>query len=172
MSNVMKYKDYFANIEYNAEDNIFVGRVQGIVDVLVFEGSSVEELKQQFKNTIDDYLDLCQRINKNPDKAFKGSFNVRIPPEMHKEAVRQAIKQGITLNEFVSRAIKEKIDQKQTMNINIQIEDRIIQPRVAGWEDMHLLIRNQDEIPFLGRFTHMRLKENNALDIIDKRPIY
>lgn len=73
------------NLLVDAEDNIFIGEVFGIADSLNFHGTSVTELREMFKQSIDNYLDLCKRVGKNPDKEFKGTFNVRIPPELHKK---------------------------------------------------------------------------------------
>lgn len=115
MNSMLEYKGYHASIEYDAEDNIFVGEVFGITDSLNFHGTSVEELKEMFKQSIDNYLELCKKIGKNPDKEFKGTFNVRIPPEMHKKAVLAAEKQKITLNQYVMRAIDQSFGEKNNM---------------------------------------------------------
>jgi len=116
MNSMLEYKGYHATIEFDADDNIFVGEVFGITDSLNFHGASVSELKKMFKQCIDNYLDLCKQIGKNPDKEYKGSFNVRIPPEMHKKAALEATRQRITLNQYVVRAIEqsfEHVDNKQ-----------------------------------------------------------
>lgn len=113
MNSMLEYKGYHASIEYDANDNIFVGEVFGITDSLNFHGTSIVELKEMFKQCIDNYLDLCKKIGKNPDKEFKGTFNVRIPPEMHKKAALEAAKQKMTLNQYVVRAISRSFDIKE-----------------------------------------------------------
>ena len=105
MNSMLEYKGYRAMVKYDAEDNIFVGEVFGIADSLNFHGTSVAELKEMFKQSIDNYLELCEKIGKKPDKEFKGTFNVRIPPEMHRKAALAAAKQKITLNQYVVKAI-------------------------------------------------------------------
>lgn len=112
MNSMLEYKGYHASIVYDAEDNIFVGEVFGITDSLNFHGTSVIELQEMFKQSIDNYLELCEKIGKNPDKEFKGTFNVRIPPEMHKKAALAAAMQNITLNQYVMRAIKQSFEGK------------------------------------------------------------
>lgn len=109
MKSLMEYKDYHARIEYDEEDHIFVGQVLGINDSLNFHGKSVDELVTAFQDSIENYLDLCSRIGKTPDKEFRGMFNVRIDPKMHKEASLEAANEGITLNQFVSDAIRDKL---------------------------------------------------------------
>lgn len=109
MNSLMEYKGYHAKIDYDEEDNIFVGQVLGINDSLNFHGSSVSELQESFHNSIDNYLDYCKQVGKNPEKEFKGSFNVRIKPQAHKMAALAAASEGITMNQFVSEAIDEKL---------------------------------------------------------------
>lgn len=113
MSSMLEYKGYHASIQYDAEDNIFVGEVFGIVDSLNFHGSSIDELNQMFAQSIENYLELCERIGKEPDKEFKGTFNVRISPEMHRKAALAAAQQNITLNQYVMKAIEESFETKE-----------------------------------------------------------
>ena len=107
MNSMLEYRGYHASVEYDAEDNIFVGEVFGITDSLNFHGTSVTELKEMFEQCIDNYLKLCEKIGKKPDKEFKGTFNVRIPSEMHKKAALEAAKQKMTLNQYVMKAIAQ-----------------------------------------------------------------
>lgn len=115
MNSMLEYKGYHASIEYDAEDNIFVGEVFGISDSLNFHGTTVSELKEMFEQCIDNYLDLCEKIGKAPDKEFKGTFNVRISPELHKKAALAATKQKMTLNQYVMKAIDQSFDMRETI---------------------------------------------------------
>ena len=109
MNSMLEYNGYHATVVYDAEDELFVGEVFGISDSLNFHGSSVDELKQMFANCIDNYLDLCKKLGKEPQKEFKGSFNVRIPSELHRQIAMQAEKQKITLNQYVVNALNKSI---------------------------------------------------------------
>lgn len=111
MNSMLEYRGYHASIAYDAEDDVFVGEVFGINDSLNFHGTSVGELKEMFEQSIDNYLELCERIGKSPDKEFKGTFNVRIPPEMHRKAALAAEKQKITLNQYVVKAISQSFEE-------------------------------------------------------------
>lgn len=113
MNSMLEYKGYHASVEYDAEDNIFVGEVFGITEPLSFQGTSVVELREMFEQCIDGYLELCERIGKKPDKEFRGTFNIRISPEMHKRAALEAEKQKITLNQYVMRAINQSFEKKE-----------------------------------------------------------
>lgn len=105
MDDILKYKDYFSTIHYSAEDDIFHGKVIGINDLVTFEGRSVAELKKAFKEAIEDYLETCKELKKQPDKTYRGSFNVRIPASMHRQAALIAAQKKLTLNEFMKAAI-------------------------------------------------------------------
>ena len=105
-SDMMKYKGYRATIAYDEDDKIFVGEVFGVADSLNFHGTSISELEESFHNCIDNYIDLCAQVGKEPEKEFSGSFNVRTTPSLHKEASEYAAENGITLNQVVSNAIE------------------------------------------------------------------
>lgn len=114
MNSMLEYKGYHATVQYDAEDKIFVGEVFGIADSLNFHGTSVSELQEMFEQCIDNYLDLCEKIGKCPDKEFRGTFNVRIPPQLHKRAALEAAKQNITLNQYVVKAIEQSFEEKDS----------------------------------------------------------
>ena len=109
MNKPMEYKGYHAKIEYSDEDKTFVGRVLGVNDVLVFEGDTVQEITEMFHNSIDDYLAVCAEIGKSPEREYKGSFNVRLSPELHKQAFLAAENNNMTLNQFVANAVNNYI---------------------------------------------------------------
>lgn len=105
MDNVLKYKDYIGTVNYSAEDEVFYGKLFGINDLITFEGDSVPNLKIAFQEAVEDYLISCKHQNKEPEKSYKGSFNVRISSELHKDAAILAQQNKVTLNEFVKAAI-------------------------------------------------------------------
>ena len=105
-SDMMRYKDYRAIISYDEEDRIFVGEVFGISDSLNFHGRSIDELEEAFHDSVENYLELCRKIGKNPQKEYSGTFNVRTTPDLHERAAEYAANNGITLNQVVSRAME------------------------------------------------------------------
>ena len=109
MSCLMEYKGYHAKIEFSSEDNTFIGRVIGINDTIAFDGNTVDEIREAFCESINDYLETCAEIGKEPDKEYKGTFNIRISPELHKRAFIEAEAQNISLNQFVQQAIEHEI---------------------------------------------------------------
>ncbi|MDD4680597.1 MAG: type II toxin-antitoxin system HicB family antitoxin [Clostridia bacterium] len=109
MKDVMFHKDFIGSIHYSTDDEVFYGKIEGIDDSVGFEGSSVQELKLAFHEAVEDYVKLCETTGKQPQKAYKGSFNIRISPELHRKAAREAAVRGISLNQFIEGAIKEKV---------------------------------------------------------------
>ena len=85
MNNTIQYKDYVGSIEFSEEDKIFYGKVLGIRSLISYEGENATELIDDFHQAVDDYLELCKKSGQTPETAFKGSFNVRISPELHKK---------------------------------------------------------------------------------------
>ena len=119
MNDLLQYKGYYAEIHFSAEDEVFYGKLIGINDLVNFEADSVKGLKKAFKETVEDYLETCRNLNKAPDKTYKGSFNVRIPSELHKEAALFAAIKKITLNDFVRYAIDFTISKEKNIHESI-----------------------------------------------------
>lgn len=108
-NNVLEYRGYYASVEYSAEDKALIGEVIGVNDTLCFDCDSAEKVEEEFHGLIDDYLETCKRVGKEPDKSYKGSFNVRISPELHREAAMKAFSERISLNEFVADSIQKNV---------------------------------------------------------------
>jgi len=108
----MYYKGYTATVRFSDEDGVFHGKIQGINDLVTFEGASVDGLRKAFTEAVDDYLTTCQQLDKNPDKAYKGSFNVRVSPKLHRLAATYAEHEGVSLNKLVERALQNTIGTK------------------------------------------------------------
>ena len=102
----MKYKGYIGHVEYDDEAKIFHGEVVGLKDIITFQGKSVEELEQAFKDSVDDYLTWCKERGERPEKRFSGTFNLRIPPELHARLASQAKTIGMSLNTYVAAKLR------------------------------------------------------------------
>ncbi len=109
MKNTLKYKGYTGNVNFDAEDKIFHGRVLGITDVIGFEGASVSELEKDFREAIDDYLETCQEIGKEPEKPFSGRFVLRVPSELHCAIALEAKRQNKSINKWITDTCRHKV---------------------------------------------------------------
>ena len=109
MKNLIEYKGYIGSIEFSQEDELFYGKVQGIRALISYEGTNAQELIEDFHDAVDAYLELCQENGKSPEKAYKGSFNIRVSPELHKKIAIYAMEHDITLNNFVEQSIEKQL---------------------------------------------------------------
>ena len=109
MNNTMEYKGYVGSVEFSEEDALFYGKVLGICALISYEGTNASELVADFHGAVDDYLEVCAQSGTEPEKAYKGSFNVRISPELHKQAVIAAMSHNMSLNSFVETSIQQAL---------------------------------------------------------------
>ena len=106
---LLKHKGYYGSVEFSAEDNCLFGQIQFINALVTYEGESVAEIEQSFKDSVEDYIKTCKQLSYEPEKSCKGSFNVRIGSELHRNALISAKNMGVNLNEFVRYSIEKAI---------------------------------------------------------------
>lgn len=111
MALLKPYKGYRAKVDFDEEDCLIFGELLGIADTICFHAEKPEDVVNTFHQCVDDYLKHCVEIGKEPDKAYRGCFNVRITPELHKEADLRAAVHGISLNQFVINAIQHEVQR-------------------------------------------------------------
>jgi len=102
----MEYKGYIGKVEFDDDADIFHGEVINLRDVITFQGDSVEEIRQAFRDSVDDYLAFCAERNEEPEKPFSGKFVVRIPPDLHRKIYTQAKSSNKSLNKLVSEVLE------------------------------------------------------------------
>ena len=106
MKNMIEYRGYTGSVEFTEEDDVFFGKVQGIRSVISYEGETAQELLNDFHGAVDDYLSFCAAEGKEPEKPYKGSFNIRISPELHRQLAMNAAEQQISLNSYIEKALQ------------------------------------------------------------------
>ena len=107
MSNTMSYKGYTARIEYDDEDGIFFGRIAGISDGVGFHADTVEDLRAAFHEAVEDYIEICAKVGKEPQKAYSGKMMFRVDPEVHRKAALAAELAGKSLNQWAEEALEK-----------------------------------------------------------------
>ena len=107
--NTLKYKDFIATIRYSEEDELFIGKVEGINSSVSFDGESVSDLKEAFAEAVEDYIDFCKEKGIEPQKHYTGAFNIRITPELHRIAALVAKREGFTLNGFIRKTLEREL---------------------------------------------------------------
>lgn len=109
MKNTMEYKGYVGSVEFSENDGVFFGQVMGLRSLISYEGTTAGELVEDFHGAVDAYLELCQLQGVEPERAYKGSFNVRISPELHRKAAICAAARSISLNSLVEQSLEKYV---------------------------------------------------------------
>jgi predicted HicB family RNase H-like nuclease len=109
---MMNYKGYHGSVTFDDTAEIFHGEVQDLSDVVTFQGRSVEELKAAFRDSVDDYLDFCLERGEAPDKPYSGKFLLRLDPNLHRELSLLSLKEGYSLNNWVSTRLREVVNKQ------------------------------------------------------------
>lgn len=107
MSNVMTYKGYSARIAYDDDDGIFFGQVAGLRDGIGFHANTVEDLRAAFREAVDDYLDTCARLGKEPEREYSGKVMFRLDPALHARIAKSAELAGLSINQWGERVLDQ-----------------------------------------------------------------
>lgn len=110
MNNMLEYKGYYGTVELSGTDNVLFGKVIGVNSLISYEGDSVQSLRDDFQGAVDEYLEMCAENGIEPEKTYKGSFNVRVSPELHKTLALVSASRGQTLNSAVEEAIRHYVN--------------------------------------------------------------
>lgn len=122
----LNHKGYVGSVETDLNDNILYGKLLYIQDLVNYEAATPFELKLAFEEAVDEYLSDCAKSNQEPNKPFKGQFNVRVEPELHRELAVTAKTEGQTLNQYVHTVLRchkhvEQFSLPETANKNYYI---------------------------------------------------
>jgi predicted HicB family RNase H-like nuclease len=109
---MIEYEGYTGVFEFDPSIDAFHGRVVGLQDVVTFQGRSLEELRREMAESVEDYLELCAEVGKDPEKSYRGEFLVRTTPEVHRTAAMNAEAAGMSLNAWVETAITTAVRQR------------------------------------------------------------
>ena len=101
-----EYKGYYTKIEFDADAMLLHGKIEGISDLVTFESQDASQIKNEIHATVDDYLAFCEENGKRPEEEYRGLFNVRLQPKLHKRISAEAMKRDMTVNAAVEQAIQ------------------------------------------------------------------
>jgi len=107
---MLSYQGYSGSVKFDADEEIFHGEVSGLRDVVTFQGRSAREIKQAFRESIDDYLELCQETGRSPDKPFSGRLVVRMPSDLHRALHNLAAAEQVSLNRVIVKVLEASLD--------------------------------------------------------------
>ena len=124
MKSVLEYKGYHAVIKFDADTFTLRGKIEGINDFVDFQSDNLTTIETEFQKAVDEYLAFCEEVGKEPEKEYKGSFNVRIESSLHRRLAMYASRMGEPLNSTVEKAIEayvtdmERGDNKVFVNVS------------------------------------------------------
>lgn len=102
---MMEYKGYVGKVDFDDEAGIFHGEVINTRDVITFQGTTVDEIRQAFHDSVEDYLEFCKQLGHEPEKPFTGKFMLRLPPDLHRRAYIAARQAGKSLNAWIADSL-------------------------------------------------------------------
>ncbi len=111
-NSILEYKGYHTKIEYDSVDKILHGKIEGINDLVTFESRDINTIEDEFHKAVEDYLVMCEDLGQQPEKEYKGSFNIRIAPELHKKLVLISYENSESLNSCIERALRSFVERE------------------------------------------------------------
>jgi predicted HicB family RNase H-like nuclease len=139
--NKLAYKGYTAKIDFDPEEQELVGQIEGIRDLVVFSSKTCDDIEKIFHDSVDGYLESCQMAGKNPDKAYTGSFNIRIDPEDHRELDLLAKKEDTTLNSEVCSAVHYYLENKKKIHLREAFIDDVVKNSYRDYHELWVSLR-------------------------------
>jgi predicted HicB family RNase H-like nuclease len=109
MNNILEHKGYRARVEFDADDQIFFGRLAGIRDGVSFHADNVPALLEAFREAVDDYLETCHQIGKKPERPYSGKLMLRVDPMIHAKSAEAAELAGKSLNQWTEDVLRHAV---------------------------------------------------------------
>lgn len=145
---ILKYKDYEGSAELDMVRGVCRGKILFVDDLVTYEASAPADLQREFEAAVDDYLETCVALDKTPNRSFRGMFNVRVAPDIHRAAGLRALADGVSLNDVVVRALdaflNAKVEVNHTVNVAVHAAEptlKTLESTVSGptqWERKHV----------------------------------
>ncbi len=114
MKNILRYKGFIGSIEISIEDDCLHGKLLFINDLVTYEAQSPNQLQAEFESAVEDYLATCKELGRSPDKPFKGTFNIRVGPELHQKLAKHAASKHTSINDIVKQALIECLGEPES----------------------------------------------------------
>ena len=118
---ILKYKDYEGSAELDMTRGVCRGKILFIDDLVTYEAASPSDLRQEFEAAVDDYVQTCAALGKEPFRPFRGLFNVRVAPALHRATALRSAADGVSLNDVVVRALDSFVNSRAEINHRIRV---------------------------------------------------
>ncbi|MCH8121721.1 MAG: type II toxin-antitoxin system HicB family antitoxin [Bacteroidetes bacterium] len=106
---MLKYEGYTGHVEFDDDADLFHGEVLDLKDAVTFQGKTPSEIRQAFRDSIDDYLEFCKERGEDPDRPFSGRLILRLPKDLHRNAFLRAKEAGVSLNNWITSRLNESV---------------------------------------------------------------
>ncbi len=103
--NTMEHRGYIGSAEIDVEGLALVGKLLHIRDTITYSASDIGGLRRAFEEAVDDYLSTCEELGDEPDQPCKGTFNVRVGPQRHRQLAIESRRSGVSINDYVCQAL-------------------------------------------------------------------
>ncbi len=118
---ILKYKGYEGTAELDMSQGICRGKILFIKDLVTYKSDTPANLEEVFQEAVNDYLETCAQLSRKPAKPFRGQFNVRIPPDLHRSAALRAVENGVSLNDIVVKALDSFLYVSSEVNHHVYL---------------------------------------------------
>ena len=105
LTNLLQYKDYHARIAFDPSADAFHGRVIGMQDVIDFYGRTPEELREEFKNSVEEYLAWCAEEGTKPEKTWQGKLTIRVDEGLRRRLAVVAAAYGESVSAWIAHLL-------------------------------------------------------------------
>ncbi len=113
---VLKFGDYEGTAEVCVSRGVCHGKILFITDLVTYQSETVAGLQKEFEAAVEDYIETCAAIGKEPQRPFRGQFQVRVPPDLHRKAALRATAEDASLNEIICRALEYYLCESPSVN--------------------------------------------------------
>lgn len=117
----LSYNGYEGTVDVDIDEGVCRGKLLFVPDLVTYVAETPKLLKAAFEEAVDDYLTTCEELGREARKPFRGSFNVRVTPDLHRDAALRAARDEVALNEVVVRAL----DCYLNVRTDVQVGNRL-----------------------------------------------
>lgn len=108
-SNILQYGNYYGTVEFDLKERRIYGRILGLNDKISYEGTDLDSLERDFREAVNDYVNFCNEIGKEPEKSFSGKILLRVDPELHGQVAAAAQRSGMSINAWLNEALRASV---------------------------------------------------------------
>lgn len=127
-----EYKGYMGSAEVDTTSGVLVGKLLFLSDSIAYSATTPAALEAAFHEAVDEYLATCKEHRDEPELPCKGSFNVRVDPDLHRRAALEARRRQIKLNQFVGQALEAACGGKAEHHTHVTLHvDQASATRIA-----------------------------------------